>query len=137
LTTQDKGQGSDRAKAAGVQAAAESLCGCDKELAGLFQLLRESTFAAGGQASGGDFSGIRELLQQRRYILDRVHELTPGSRRDLDPMSESLKYQLRTMLQSTLQENLLILKLLQERKKNLLKKMTEVQNRRHVFNYLR
>jgi len=136
LTTQDKGQGSDRAIAAGVQND-KSSCGRDEELAGLFQLLFEATSAANGQASSGDFSCIRELLQQRRHILDRVHELTAGSRPEIRPISESLRCQLRTMLESTLQENIHILKLLQERKKIVLTKMTEVQNRRHVFHYLR
>ena len=41
------------------------------------------------------------------------------------------------MLQSTQEENIRILQLIHERKKNVLGKIVEIQNRRHVFDYLR
>jgi len=109
----------------------------DEELVRLFQSLFETTCTAHGQASEGDFSGIREYLQQRRWILDRVHELIPDEGTDVPLINTELKHQLRTMMQSTQEKNLQILRLICERKKSVLSKIVEVQNRRHVFDYLR
>ncbi len=109
----------------------------DEELYRLFQSLFEVTRTAGKHASAGDFAGICEHLQRRGRILDRVHELMPGKGRDVPSINDGVKGQLRKMLQSTQEENLRILQLIHERKKNVLSKIVEVQNMRHVFAYLR
>ncbi len=109
----------------------------DEELYLLFQSLFEVTSTAGVHASAGDFAGIREHLQRRGRILDRVHELMPDKGHNVLSINKELKSQLRAMLQSTQEENLRILQLIHERKRNVLSKIVEVQNMRHVFAYLR
>ena len=109
----------------------------DDELYSLFQSLFEVTRTAGEHASAGDFAGIREPLQRRERLFGRIHELMPGKEQDVLALSKQLKSQLRAMLQSTQEENIRILQLIHERKKNVLGKIVEIQNRRHVFDYLR
>ena len=134
---QDKTQVSDRAAEPIVQPNEASPGKRVEELTRLFQSLFDTTSEARGRASAGDFSGIREHLQRRRGILDRVQELMPDKGENGRSMNAEVKDRLRAILQSTQEENLLILQLINERKKDVLSKIVEVQNRRHVFNYLR
>ena len=133
----DNAQRPDRAVSADARPGEISSDKRDEELARLFRSLFEATCIARGQALAGDFSGIREHLKLRRHILDRVHELMPDEGEDRLSVNTQLKGQLRAMLQSTQEENLRILQLIDERKKNVLGKIVDVQNRRHVFDYLR
>ncbi len=111
--------------------------GRDEDLCRLFQSLFELTRAASERISAGDFSCLQEHLRQRGRILDRVNVLTASNGSSLPAMQEQLKGQLAAMLQSAQQENIRILQTIHERKKNVLSKIIEVQNRRHVFDYHR
>lgn len=108
-----------------------------EELRRLFRSLFENTHTAGDHASAGDFAGMHEHLKGRRRVLHQVQELVAVSGQDVFMTAKELKSELRVMLQSTQEENLRILQLIQERKKNVLSKIAEVQNRRHVLDYLR
>ncbi len=134
---QDNAERTDRPATANALPEVISSGRRDEELYRLFQSLVEVTRTAGDRASAGDFAGIREHLHRRRRILDRVHELMPDKGRNVLSINKELKSQLREMLQSTQKENLCILQLIHERKKNVLSKLVEVQNMRHVFAYLR
>jgi hypothetical protein len=134
---QDNAQRSDRHEVANAQPEMIVSGERDEELYRLFQSLFEATRTAHDQAAAGDFSGIQEHLQQRGRILKRVNELSKEDRRNVVLIQDPLKGQLHVMLQSTQQENIRLLQLIHERKKNVLSKIVEVQNRRHVFDYLR
>ena len=134
---QDNAQRSDLQATSNVEPEVLSLGGRDEELYMLFQSLFELTRTASEAASAGDFSGIGEHLQERGRILKRVTELTSEDGPGIVVIHNHLKGQLRVMVQSTQEENLRILQLIQGRKKNVLSKIEEIQNRRHVFDYLR
>jgi len=134
---QDNAERTDRPATANALPEVISWGTRDEELCRLFQSLFEVTRTAGEHASAGDFAGIRGHNQRRRRILDRVHELMPDKGHNVLSINKELKSQLRAMLQSTQEENLRILQLIHERKRNVLSKIVEVQNMRHVFAYLR
>jgi hypothetical protein len=106
----------------------------DPELLGLVQSFFEATRAAKEEAAAGDFSKLNGRLRERESILDRLRGVNsqqkePGS----DPDGEKLQ----KIMESIRQENIRILQQIQQQRKSVLKKIVEVQNRRHVFNYLR
>jgi hypothetical protein len=134
---QDSAQRFDRAVVANARPEVNSSEDRTEELTGLLQSLFETTCRMTVQASAGDFAGIREHFQPRRRILDRVHELMPENGQDALSINNQMKSALRVTMQAAQEENLRILQLIHERKKIVLSKIVEVQNRRHVFDYLR
>jgi len=133
----DNTRRADRAVPATVQAGVPSPGGRNEELTSLFRSLFETSSAACEQASAGDFSGLQDHLRARKRMLERIRELMPGKREDFLPIYNEAKNRLRAVMQSTQEKNLHILQLILGRKKSVLNKIVEVQNTRHVFDYLR
>jgi hypothetical protein len=108
-----------------------------EEVFRLMQTLLEMTRAATVKAADGDPALLREFLMRRGSILERLVQLSeeeasvPGSLL----RQKQFKTNLALMMQTIMAENSRVVQLIRERKKVVLGKIADAQNRRQVLKY--
>ncbi len=134
---QDSEQCSARPETKGAAPETSSDSAQVEEVYRLMQSLLDMTRAAAMKAVEGDPVVLREFLMRREAILEKLQKLSDekGSAPGSPLRQRQFKNNFALMMQTIMAENSRVVQLIRERKKAVLGKIAEAQNRRQVFKY--